>query len=243
MLMKRAVRELKTLRRLLYSSIFNRGIYSPELRDGIADQFHKLYYNAQVFDGTWNDTRWLGVQTAKCPLDLWIYQEIMHEVRPDVIVECGTAYGGSALFFASICDLLGNGTVISIDIKERPGRPEHGRIRYLLGSSTSDEIIDEVKKRIGSPIETKVMIVLDSDHRKSHVLNELRRYSKLVTVGSYLIVEDTNLNGHPVDPTFGPGPMEAVEEFLAGHDDFVVDKKREKFYLTFNPRGYLQRIR
>ena len=87
------------------------------------------------------------------------------------------------------------------------------------------------------------MVVLDSDHHKQHVLNELRIYSKFVTRGSYLIVEDTNINGHPVLPKFGPGPMEAVSQFLQENKDFVVDKTREKFYLTQNPNGYLIKLR
>jgi cephalosporin hydroxylase len=238
--MSRVARELLTARRLLYRSLFRRGIYGQN-GDGLVDGFHKLYYDSFVFDGTWADTRWLGAPAKKCPLDLWIYQEIMAELRPDVIVECGTADGGSALFLASICELLGGGTVVSIDIEERPGRPQHARIRYLTGSSTSEEIVDDVRRRVADA--STVMVILDSDHSKGHVLEELRLYSPLVTPGSYVIVEDTNLNGHPVEPEFGPGPMEALEEFLQESDDFAVDDRGAKFYLTFNPRGYLRRIR
>jgi cephalosporin hydroxylase len=85
------------------------------------------------------------------------------------------------------------------------------------------------------------MVILDSDHHKDHVLRELEIYSKFVTNGSYIIVEDTNINGHPVRPKFGPGPTEAVKEFLKGSRDFVIDKSREKFFLTFNPNGYLKK--
>ncbi len=87
------------------------------------------------------------------------------------------------------------------------------------------------------------MVILDSDHRCSHLLDELRMYSTIIPVGGYLVVEDTNLNGHPVAPDFGPGPMEAVTAFLAERDAFVVDEEREKFYLTFNPGGFLKRVR
>ena len=205
----------------------------------IVETFHKLYYEGYAAGKTWADTYWLGVRTLKCPLDLWIYQEIIFDVKPDVIIESGTAYGGSALFLASICDLVNNGEVITIDIAKNL-RPSHPRIKQLLGSSTSEETV----RTVGSLINGKgaVLVILDSDHHKEHVLDELRTYSTLVTKGSYLIVEDTNINGHPVVPEFGPGPMEAVEEFLKENDDFVVDNTREKLLLTMNPRGYLRKI-
>lgn len=149
--------------------------------------------------------------------------------------------GGSALFLASICDLINNGKVITIDIEDREGKPKHERIIYLNGSSVSQNIVEKVKSLISK--RDKVMVVLDSDHCKEHVLNELRIYGEFVTKNSYIIVEDTNLNGYPVVSDFGPGPMEAVEQFLDECKDFIIDKEREKLLLTFNPRGYLKRIR
>ncbi|MDH4180125.1 MAG: cephalosporin hydroxylase family protein [Armatimonadota bacterium] len=193
-----------------------------------------MYYDSQVWSGTY----WLGFPTLKCPLDLWVYQEIIREVKPNLIVETGTAHGGSALFLACMCDLVGLGKVITIDIEEKPGRPAHDRITYLLGPSTSDEIVRRVVQAIGDG--DRVMVILDSDHRRDHVLAELVVYSKLVTPGSYLIVEDTNI-GHPVQPELVPGPREAVQEFLAANPDFVADGAREKFHLTFNPSGYLKK--
>ena len=86
------------------------------------------------------------------------------------------------------------------------------------------------------------MVSLDSDHSKDHVLVEMRAYAGLVTVGNYMVVEDTNLNGNPVWPEFGPGPKQAVEEFLSDNPCFLIDRGREKFYLTFNPGGYLKKI-
>ena len=86
------------------------------------------------------------------------------------------------------------------------------------------------------------MVSLDSNHSKAHVLAELKTYAGLVSVGSYLVVEDTNINGHPVYPEFGPGPMEALNEFLPGHKNFVIDKEREKFFVSFNPSGYLKKV-
>jgi cephalosporin hydroxylase len=204
----------------------------------VVDDFHKLYYDLQ--GQTWDNTQWLGIGTLKCPFDLWTYQEILHEVKPDLIVETGTWGGGSALFLASICDLMNRGRVVTIDIKERTGRPQHPRITYLLGSSTSPEIVQRIRSTIGN--DDRVLVILDSDHRKDHVVRELEIYSDLVTSGSYVIVEDSNVNGHPVDPAFGSGPMEALREFLSKDNRFMPDRTREKFLLTFNPNGYLRRI-
>lgn len=227
--------------RILLGLIAHRIYISPKLEKSIVDQFHKLYYNSRLFGKNWGNTFWQGIQIIKCPLDLWIYQEIIFELKPDIIIECGTASGGSALYLASMCDLVNNGKVITIDIEPQKGRPENKRITYLLGSSTSKEIVEKVKSLVRN--NNKIMVILDSDHRKQHVLNELRIYSKLVTKGSYLIVEDTNINGHPVSPDFGPGPMEAVDEFLKENKDFIADRTREKLYLTFNPSGYLKKIK
>jgi cephalosporin hydroxylase len=127
---------------------------------------------------------------------------------------------------------------VTVDISTEPERPQHPRITYLGGSSTSPEII----RRMSEEASGTVMVILDSDHSRGHVLNELTAYSPLVTPGSFIVVEDTNLNGHPAAPGFGPGPMEAVQEFLGTHPEFRVDREYEKFFMTFNPHGYLRRI-
>src|SRR5829696_6461280 len=204
----------------------------------LVDQFHRLYYDRR--EQTWGNTFWLGHRVLKCPLDLWSYQEILHEVRPELIIETGTYQGGSALFLASICDLLGEGEVLTIDVDRREGRPWHPRITYLTGSSTSNAILHQVRRRARGT--SRVLVILDSGHAKDHVLSEMDAYAPLVTPGSYLVVEDTNLNGHPVDSEHGPGPAEAVAEFLERNDAFVRDERREKFLLTFNPGGYLEKL-
>ncbi len=206
--------------------------------DDIVAAFHRLYHN-NWWSRAVTNTYWLGTQTVQCPLDMWVLQEIIHETKPDVIVETGTMLGGSALFFASMMDLEKHGRVISIDIEDKPGKPKHDRITYLVGSSTSDGILQTVSHLI-APGE-KVLVFLDSDHSKSHVLNELKLYSRFVGAGCYLVVSDTHLNGHPIyNPISpGPGPMEAVDEFLAQNHQFSIDSSREKYGLTFSPRGYL----
>lgn len=161
-------------------------------------------------------------------------------MRPDVIIESGTRFGGSTLFLANLCDLLGKGRVVSIDIDLIEGRPRHARIEYLLGSSVDPAIVGQARASVAEG--ESVLVILDSDHSREHVLAELRAYADLVTPGSYMIVEDTNINGNPVRSDFGPGPMEALEAFLVERSDFVVDETCEKFFVTFNPRGFLKRV-
>ena len=182
-------------------------------------------------------TRWLGVGAGKCPMDLWIFQEIIFDVKPDTIIECGTGGGGSTLFMASICDLIGKGKIITIDVAANPDRPMHERIYYHLGSSVHPATVDLVKRMA----EGIVLVDLDSAHDTPHVLKEMELYAPLVTPGSYLIVEDTNV-APDICPGHGPGPREAVEAFLKGNKSFVPDRQREKLFLTFNPGGYLRRI-
>lgn len=207
-------------------------------RKSIINQFHWLYYNAP---DTWLTTTWMGIPTQKCPLDMWIYQEIIFDLRPDLLIETGTAYGGSALFFATLMDTIGKGDVATIDILDTPGRPAHPRITYIRSSSTSEEGIDQLRI-LASKCET-VMVILDSDHSRDHVAKELELYADLVTPDSYLVVEDTNVNGHPVNRTHGPGPMEALDRFLASRNDFYRDRNRERYLMTFNPKGFLRRAK
>lgn len=197
------------------------------------DGFHTLYYINE--NRTWKNTSWLGKAAGKCPLDLWIYQEIIYETRPDYIIESGTGMGGSALFFASILDLIQKGKVITVDI-EKKCIISHIRVIQLIGDVLSEEIKQKI---VDLCSEKRVLVSLDSAHNKEQVLKELEFFSKLLKKGDYIVVEDTNLNGNPVQPLYGPGPKEAVNQFLASHPNFQIDKTREKFYLTFNPDGYI----
>jgi cephalosporin hydroxylase len=177
-------------------------------------------------------------QRLQTPLDLWVYQELIVSLRPQLIVETGTAAGGSALFLATVCDAIRSGEIFTIDSQSREDRPIHARVTYFTGSSTAPETLDAVAERaIG---KAPIMVILDSDHSREHVLAELRHYARFVTPGSYVVVEDTNVNGHPVACDFGPGPMEAVREFLRERDDFAPDREQEKFFLSFNPSGFLR---
>ncbi len=205
----------------------------------IIDEFHKLYYEGVEAGGRlFEKTTWFGVACLKCPLDLWIYQEILFRLKPDLIIETGSFHGGSALYLAHLCDLLGHGHIATIDIWDRP-RPAHPRITYITGSSADPA--NARAARACAPETAKVLVILDADHSEAHVLEELRLFAPLVSAGSYMIVEDTNVNGHPACPSHGPGPYEAVTRFLAECADFSPDPASEKFLMTFNPRGYLRK--
>lgn len=216
-------------------------LWSADVREHVIKNFHELYYDSAP--QTWYQTRWMGVSVQKNPFDLFIYQEIIFETRPDIIIECGTLHGGSALYLAHIANLIKPCDVITVDIVDNTQRPEHERILYINGDSTDPRIIHAHHEfcSIRNYGNARVMVILDSDHSADHVYKEMELYGPLVTPGCYMIVEDTNLNGHPVWPEYGPGPMEAVDRFLPKHPEFEIDKTREKLMLTFNSNGYLRK--
>lgn len=166
-------------------------------------------------------------------------------MKPDFMVEAGTRHGGSAAIWAMILEQINpDARVITIDIEDQVTDAKkldivRRKVDFLVGSSTDPEIVAEVKRRTKGK---KVVVLLDSAHDKEHVLNELNAYSPLVGVGSYLIVQDTIVNGHPVWPEYGPGPFEAVEEFMATTDDFKIDGTRERLLVTLCRKGFLKRI-
>src|SRR5689334_19022936 len=195
----------------------------------VVDAFHQLYYRERVEGRRTVLLSWLGYPLYKCPFDLWTYQEIIADTRPEVIVECGTRYGGGALFMAGLFDLLRKGEVITIDIDASIDRPAHRRITYLTGSTVDPELFERVRAMTAG---RRTMVILDSDHSAPHVAKELELYPDLVSPGCYLIVDDTNVNGHPAVPEHGPGPMEALVPFLEARPDFQSDPARERFMLS-----------
>jgi cephalosporin hydroxylase len=197
---------------------------------------HDVFYESDA----WTKATWLGTQSLKNPLDLWVYQEIVAETRPALIVETGTWRGGSALFLASVCDLLGEGEVVSIDVAPlRDDYPRHPRITYVAErSSTDPEVVAEIAERAAG---RNVLVILDSDHSQAHVEAELDAYAPLVPVGCYVVAEDSNIG--QIRKDLLPGPREAVHAFLSRNRDFEIDREREKFLVTFCPDGFLKRIR
>jgi len=194
--------------------------------------FIRGFQKVWEYSGVWFHTDWFGVPALKKPLDLWIYQEIIWETRPEVLIEAGSGKGGSALFYASIFDLIGEGRVVTIDVQDTASRTlSHPRITTIIGSSVSEDVVSQVRKIVGTQT---AMVSLDSDHSMIHVLKEMELYSQFVSIGNYMIVEDTGIRG--------PGPGKAVRKFLRRRRDFVQDRKREKFMITSCRGGFLKRI-
>jgi cephalosporin hydroxylase len=177
----------------------------------------------------------MGVPVQKNPCDLWVYQEIIWRTKPTLIIETGTQTGGSAFFFGSMLDWIGEGSVISVDVAGVdvwPGRPAHPRVAYLHGDSTDRHVVDTIFKQAQ---DQRVMVVLDSDHAAEHVETELELYGPMVTKGCYMVLEDT----HPCTETTA---AEALEPFLDDHPEFQVDEACEAYLLTFHPGGWLMRV-
>ncbi len=186
--------------------------------------------------------RWLDKSIWQYPLDAWVIQEVVGELKPDIIVETGTWLGGSAYFFACLCDLLNHGEIVSIDIAPR-GTIPHPRITYVTGSSIDRGIVSSVAERLQALGAKKVLIVLDSDHGANYVLQELQAYAPLVPVGSYIHVQDGCIDELPIFRGQGPGPTVAVKRFLKKHSSVIRDLELEQRYvMTAHPYGWLKRI-
>ncbi len=210
------------------------------LRDWLLYHHHYVHQGYRYAEPELQQT-WLGREILKSPFDCWIYQEIIWRTRPDWIIELGVMFGGASHFFASLCDLVGHGQVLGVDISlAKAGDPQNDRIEYLEGSSTSAAVFEEVARRVSGG---KVLVIADSDHEKDHVLAELNLYSRLVPVGCYYVVEDTLndvMGWHPVP---NEGPQAAAKAFLAQNRAFIADRRwAERYILSLNPLGYLLRV-
>lgn len=180
---------------------------------------------------------WHGIRIVKFPNDMIQYAELIFANKPDLIVETGTRFGGSALFFADLCEMNRHGNVISIDIRPADSFPRHPRITYLTGRSTSKEVLDRVAALVAGKT---VMVSLDSDHRRVHVKRELHYYGRFVTPGQYLVVEDTDIT--LVSHDHREGPLQAVQWYLARHKEFAAEPFEKRWWLTHNPQGWLRRM-
>jgi len=184
---------------------------------------------------------YFGVWSMQSPLDFWVYQEIIFDIKPDVIIEIGNFHGGSTLALAHMLDHIGKGKVIGLDIKHDTVPAivkNHPRITLITGDAC--ESFSKVTPLIDK--DQKVLVIEDTSHDYDNTLRILRKFSPLVSRGSYFIVEDSIIN-HGAGIRADKGPYEAIETFTEENNDFLIDREREKFVITWNPQGYLKRVK
>jgi cephalosporin hydroxylase len=210
-------------------------------RHSVAPMVRKLFLRDIIFrTNNFGLVTWLGHPIWQNILDLWIIQETIAEVKPALLIECGTNRGGSSMFFAQLFDLMGQGEVITIDV-EKLHNLSHPRVTYMLGSSTSLEIVQKVRQR-AEAVNGPVMVILDSDHSEKHVRKELACYAPMVTPGSYCLVQDGVIDLVPEFRSGRPGPLPAIEDFLRTNNQFEMDEERcSRFLISHHPKGWLQR--
>ena len=187
-------------------------------------------------------TNWLGVPIWQNVFDLWTIQESIAEVRPALLIETGTNRGGSATFYAHLMDLMDHGKVVTIDV-ERLHQLDHPRITFLQGSSTDPAIVEQVRQ-MATDAGGPVMVILDADHARDHVAQELELYGPMVTPGSLLLSQDGVIDHLWIFADSRPGPLPANRDFLARHPEFEYDRERnERFLITHHPLGWMRRRR
>lgn len=230
-------------------------LYGPEAFAALARQWVRVAWSQKH---TYTFT-WLGRPIIQHPEDIFRLQEVLYQLQPDVIIETGVAHGGSLVFHASLCHLIGKGRVIGVDVEIRPhnraaidAHPLRPLITLVEGSSTDPAVVEQVRALI-QPGE-RVLVLLDSNHSYAHVSAELRLYADLVTPGSYLVVQDGLMQDLWDVPGGKPGwahdnPARAALDFVAGRPDFTLAPPpwafNESFVqtsLTHWPSGWLRKV-
>ena len=197
------------------------------------------------------ELKWLGRPIIQFGSDMVMLQELIWEVKPDIFIETGIAHGGSLIYTASLFEMMGNGKVIGIDVEIREhnriailAHPMYKRISMIEGSSVSGTTIAELEKQL----EPDKKVMVDSNHSREHVLNEMQLYSKYIPVGSYLIVQDGAQKWVADMPRGKPewiddNPLNAIDDFLKTNSDFVVDENYTRLGITQSPSGYLKKVK
>lgn len=215
--------------------------YEPRLRATLGEYLN-WYFSDKAF---LHSIDWMGIPTRKLVTDMWVYQEIIAETRPDLIIEIGAFYGGSTLFLAQMQEFAGGGQVLSIDVSHAHFRARHPGIVTLTADCSDPAALAQARALAA---DRRVMVIHDGDHSAAAVARDLRLYAPLVTPGMYLVVEDGVVDLlNPRHSKFGRaypqgGPLRATREVMDTMDDlFELDMRRERFILTSNPRGYWRR--
>ncbi|GAB2657620.1 cephalosporin hydroxylase family protein [Flavihumibacter cheonanensis] len=198
---------------------------------------------------------WMGRPIIQYPQDMIAMQELIWDIKPDLIIETGIAHGGSLIYYASLLELIGKGDVLGIDIDIRAhnkaaieAHPMFKRITMIEGSSIASDTVDKVKAYAAG--KQTIMVCLDSNHTHEHVLNELKLYAPFVTKDSYLVVFDTIVEDMP--DNYLPGrpwkkgdnPKTAVWDFVKEHPEFEIDHSIDnKLLISVAPEGYLKRVK
>ncbi len=229
-------------------------IHSNSKNDALKDAAYKFNVESNKAKYSYNFS-WMGRPIIQYPQDMIAMQEIIWDIKPDLIIETGIAHGGSIIYYASLMELIGKGEVLGIDIDIRKHNrkaieehPMYKRIHMIEGSSITIETVEKVKPFAAG--KKTVLVCLDSNHTHQHVLDELDFYSPFVTPGAYLVVFDTIVEDLPERYlpdrywSIGNNPKTAVHEFLKENSDFEIDKTIDnKLLISVNPGGYLKRIK
>lgn len=214
---------------------------TPLYRRTVGRAVHRLF-QLDLIEKTddFADVTWLGRPVWQSVLDLWTIQELISELRPALLIETGTNRGGSALFYAHLFDLLGQGRVLTVDV-ERMHDLTHPRIEFVIASSTDGAFVERARAA-AAEADGPVMVILDSDHSEGHVTGELDALAPLVTPGSLLLVQDGIIDRTVIFRNTRPGPLPAIERFLEHHPEFVSERApAERFLITQHPKGWLRR--
>lgn len=195
----------------------------------------------KIVDGHHN-FKYRGVTTKKCPFDYALYQMIINEVKPDLVIEIGTNHGGSSLYIADLLEIIGNGVVHTIDIVNLVDSDlieNHNRIFRFLGGYKSYDL--NLTKNY-----EKIIVIDDGSHMYGDVLNVLNLFKDVVSEGSYFIIEDGSLNYLGWESKYDGGPLKAIDEFVSENKNFEIDRGWCDFFgenATFNPNGYIKKLK
>ena len=179
---------------------------------------------------------WRGYRIQQPVLDLWVIQEALSLVKPALVIETGTKYGGSAMYYADLLTLLGGGRVLTVDM-HRKHAIQDPRIEFVIGDSVKETTIQAVRAH-ALKAEGPVAVILDSGHSQAHVSQEMELYAPLVTKGSFMLVQDGIIDILPRFASLRPGPLRAIEQFRATHPEFTYSIQ-DKFLITYHPMGWL----